>query len=337
MPRDGKVPGGHVIQITKTADYVARQGLESEISFDANLPSGTYDIVHGFGLKSSDVRLAKLRGSKVVQSTIYWDKSYDCYSDIRNPQYTLQYGVRRMRRLLGKMKRTLLKQSMITQNELELRNTLLELDAILPNSELESDAIKRDLGVTVPSYVVPNAVDVDVFHNKHNQRIPSVLCCGRIEPHKNQLGLIIALENTDIPLTIAGMPHPDHPKYVEQVKSKCVGNIQYVGGFEQSGLVDLYNRHSVHIIPSWFETTGLVTLEASLCGCKVVSTVRGYAYEYFGSMAEYCEPSSIRSIKESVVRSLNKQPDQSLEEKVKAMYSWDATARATIACYRDLC
>ena len=337
MPRDGKVPGGHIIQITKTADYVARQGLDSEVSFEANLPSNSYDIVHGFGLKSSDVRLAKQTGAKVVQSTIYWDKSYDCYSDIRNPQYALQHGMRTTRRLLGKMKRMLLKQSIMTQAELELRDTLLQLDAILPNSDLESEAIKRDLGITVPSYVVPNAVDVDIFYNKQSQRIPSVLCCGRIEPHKNQLGLIFALQNTNIPLTIAGMPHPDHPTYMAKVKSKCVGNIQYAGGFNQSGLVDLYNRHSVHIIPSWFETTGLVTLEASLCGCNVVSTARGYAHEYFGPMAEYCEPASISSIRESIIRSLNKVPDQALAQKIKSNYSWDATAGATIACYRDLC
>ena len=99
----------------------------------------------------------------------------------------------------------------------------------------------------------------------------------------------------------------------------------------------LYNSHSVHIVPSWFETTGLVTLEAALCGCNVVSTSRGYAREYFGSMADYCEPSSTRSIRDSVLRSLSRVPDQALVRKIRENYSWSATASATIACYRDLC
>ena len=336
MPRGGSVPGGHIIQITKTAEYVSRHEIEVDISYDTQLDSTRYDIVHGFGLNSSEVRLAKQLGSKVVQSPIYWDQTYDCYADVRYPLYVFQLGVRKSRQVVGKFKRMLLGKSSLSPNIHDLRKTLLELDAILPNSDLESQAIDKDLGVNVRSFIVPNAVDVEVFHNKQYDRIPSVLCCGRIEPHKNQLNLIYALAGTGIPLTIAGMPHPDHPEYVDKVLAKCVGNVQYAGGFDQAGLVDLYNSKTVHIVPSWFETTGLVTLEASLCGCNVVSTARGYAREYFGSMAEYCEPSSLKSIRDSVVRSLHKVPEQALVDRIKDNYSWTATAKATIACYREL-
>jgi glycosyltransferase involved in cell wall biosynthesis len=336
MPRGSSVPGGHIIQLTKTADYVARHGILTDVSYDTKITSTNYDIVHGFGLNSSEVYAAKLLGAKVVQSPIYWDQSYDCYADVVDPPYLLQHGARSLRRLLGKMKRRLFKQSVMSHNHQEFLNTLRLLDAILPNSTLEYQAIERDMGVGFRSFVVPNAVDVEVFYDRGNSREPSVLCCGRIEPHKNQLSLIYALKDTEIPLTIVGMPHPDHPQYVETVLSKCVGKVKYAGGFDQSGLVGMYNSHSVHIVPSWFETTGLVTLEAALCGCNVVSTSRGYASEYFGSMAEYCEPSSLKSIRESVVRSLNKVPKQELVDRIRKNYSWTATAKATIACYQEL-
>lgn len=139
--------------------------------------------------------------------------------------------------------------------------------------------------------------------------MPSVLCCGRIDPDKIQLSLFYALKYTGIPLTIVGMPHPDHPTYVDKGMSRCVGTVQCAGGVVQSALVGLYNSHSVHIGPSWFEMTGFVTLDAALCNSKVASTSRGYAREYFGSMAKYCEPCSFRSVRESLFRSLNVSSD----------------------------
>ncbi len=49
-------------------------------------------------------------------------------------------------------------------------------------------------------------------------------------------------------------------------------------------------------MPSWFETTGLSSLEAAAMGCNIVITRKGDAYEYFGDYAYYCDPESPDSI-----------------------------------------
>ena len=150
--------------------------------------------------------------------------------------------------------------------------------------------------------------------------MPSVLCCGRIEPDKNQVSLFCAPKYDGIPLTITGMPDHNHPKYVDKGMSRCVCNIQCASGVAQSALVGLYNRYYVHIVPSWFEMNGLVMLGAALCVCKGVSTSRGYAREYFGSMAEYYQPSSFRSIWDSLFRSLSVSSDQDIVRKFRENY-----------------
>ena len=49
----------------------------------------------------------------------------------------------------------------------------------------------------------------------------------------------------------------------------------------QQELVQYYQKAKVHILPSWFETTGLSSLEAAAMGCNIVITDKGDTKEYF--------------------------------------------------------
>ena len=85
-------------------------------------------------------------------------------------------------------------------------------------------------------------------------------------------------------MVIAGDDHPHHPGYAEQCRDEGDGWVTFAGQVphDSTALADLYQGARVHILPSWFETTGLVSLEAALSGCSVVSTERGHAEEYLG-------------------------------------------------------
>jgi glycosyltransferase involved in cell wall biosynthesis len=61
----------------------------------------------------------------------------------------------------------------------------------------------------------------------------------------------------------------------------------------------------VHVLASWFETTGLVSLEAAMMDCNVVVTKKGDTVEYFSDMAYYCEPDDINSIRNAIEKAYN--------------------------------
>jgi len=207
-------------------------------------------------------------------------------------------------------------------------------DLLLPNSPAEAEAIRSELGVTTPVHVVPNGVDHKTF------RLPSpdssrsgVLYVGRIEPHKNQLGLIRALSKSSTPLAIVGGEHPHHASYAEACRRAAGPNVTFLGQRDQAGLVELYQSCAVHAMPSWYETTGLSSLEAAVCGAAVVTTANGYAPDYFGDRAQYCDPRSRQSIRQSVEAALNTGPHPNLRQHVLSHFTWEHAALATKAAY----
>jgi glycosyltransferase involved in cell wall biosynthesis len=157
-----------------------------------------------------------------------------------------------------------------------------------------------------------------------------------VEPRKNQLGLIRALQGTGIPLTIAGVNHPHHPDYAGAVHASAGRHVRVVGEVTHEELVELYGQARVHAIPSEFETTGLVSLEASICGCNIVTTDAGYAREYFGDLAWYCSPHDPAGIRQAVSEALAAPPRLELRERVLNKFTWEQTAAATLAAYNDL-
>ena len=53
---------------------------------------------------------------------------------------------------------------------------------------------------------------------------------GRIEPHKNQLGLIRELHGTGVELMIVGDEHPHHPEYVARCRREADSKVTFVPG-----------------------------------------------------------------------------------------------------------
>ncbi|MDE3203703.1 MAG: glycosyltransferase [Acidobacteriota bacterium] len=212
-------------------------------------------------------------------------------------------------------------------------------DILLPNAIGEAHALERDWGLATPSHVVPNGVSPELFGVETGddpglrQR---VICVGRLEPHKNQLGLIRALRGTGVPLAIVGPRHPHHPQYVAECLRAGEGWVEFLGNVDHSELAATYRTARVHVLPSWFETTGLVSLEAALCGCNVVSTSRGYASEYLVDMAWYCDPGDPKSIRRAVLAAWESPVRTALAERVRNHYTWDHVASATIAGYRKI-
>lgn len=342
MPRGSTIPGGHKVQMEQTGIALRRIGLAVTIGVDAGVDLDGYDIVHGFGLGAAEIRRARRAGAIVALSTIYNSRSYRAEPfEGRALWARARHRSRKALRLAA--------ASLAGPDPLADRCSLgadrdqiaayEAADLLLPNSTSEAEAIRRELGVTTSMHVTPNAVsssllDGDTAQPPLNSRT-TVLCLGRIEPHKNQLGVIRALAGTDLDVEIAGPAHPHHGAYVDRCRAEAGPRVRFVGLVEQGGdaYLAMLDRARVHVLASWFETTGLSSLEAAARGANVVTTSRGFAADYFGDLAWYCDPARPESIRQAVLQAWGHPGHPELRERIRDRYTWDHCAEVTAAAY----
>lgn len=330
-----------MVQMDKTVEALSRiNGISVRVCHGESPEWGGVDVVHGRGLEAENIREARRRRLPVCLSVIYSSKAYRTGLLARRPWW--QTALARAR-IAGALSLAAARGRHVAKSEafawftIESKTVFESADMLLPNSRMEADILLRDLGVTTPMRIVPNAVDPDRFPPglPWEQR-DGVLCVGRLEPHKNQLELIRALRGTGIHLTIVGDPHPHHPEYAAAVRAATGESVQIVGHTPHDRLSDYYARARVHALPSGFETTGLVSLEAAMCGCNLVTTNVGYAREYLGDLAWYCNPHDHDSIRTAVLAALAAPPQDGLRPRILDRYTWDHAAAATAAAYREL-
>ena len=314
---------GDTIQLLKTKEYIEKLGVEIEISVKpANVKD--FDIVHLFNTTRVKETYeffinAKKRQKPVVVSTIYWDFSEFCQNpDSPASLYKNWLGSQAMRRSV-------------------FRGSAI----LLPNSRLEAGMIRRQHGDTAPFHVVPNGVDPifargspDAFYRQHGLK-NYILCVGRINTRKNQLALARALKGSGLTLILAG-PLNDR-EYLRKCRQEYPGLI-VLNHLKHNELPGLYSAAKVHVLPSWFETPGLASLEAGLSGCSIVTTDRGSAAEYFEDMACYCDPGSIDSIRSAIIKaaSMPEQTRYALKKRIAEKFLWANVARETLSAYEKI-
>jgi glycosyltransferase involved in cell wall biosynthesis len=213
-----------------------------------------------------------------------------------------------------------------------IRTSLL----LLPNSENEYKRLSNHFQIHHRYKVVPNAIDSKLFNPKkdetRNQNL--ILCVGRIEGIKNQLNLIKALSNSSFKLILIGAATLNQESYYQECRQAAATNVQFIDHIPQKDLIAYYQQARVHVLPSWFETTGLSSLEAAVMGCNIVITDKGDTREYFEDMAYYCDPSSPESIKSAVMLAASSPFNEVLREKILREYIWPVTAAKTLEAYK---
>jgi len=338
MPRASEIPGGHLVQMRATAESLRKLGVDAR-TYEAPDPDLTgVDVVHGFGLVPRELRATRRLGSRIVLSPIYWSRSYRLESDsesisARTRTRLRSAAVLTKAALLGP---DALARKAAVYSDAGLVATFESADLLLPNSAAEAHAVQNELSVTTPMQVVPNAVDEELLGLDEQPEAErcTVLCLGRLEPHKNQLSVIRALSGTGLPVEIVGPVHPDHQAYEAACRESAGPNIRFFGFVDRDEHTQALRRARVSVLASWFETTGLASLEAAATGAKVVTTERGFAREYFGESALYCDPGSEASIRSAVLSAWEQPHDGRLRKRIAEQFTWRHTAEATLAGYR---
>ncbi len=224
----------------------------------------------------------------------------------------------------------------------ELKLNLKNCNLFLPNSNSEAAALLGDLKINLPFYVIPNAVDKQFQHATPDTFVHQyglkdfIICVGRIEPHKNQLKLLQALKDFGQPLVLVGKPSPHHAQYFIECQKYFNHNVLHIPHMDHYELGSAYKAARVNVLPSFSETTGLVSLEAGLAGINVVTTDRGYTREYFEDLVWYCNPSNENSIRNAVEQAWAMPFNSKLQDKILQKYTWEIAAEKTISAYKSV-
>lgn len=307
----------------KTKEYLEKLGVKVTISTSFYINLVNYDLIHLFNLirvkeTYQFVKNAIKQNKKYVISTIYWNMT-DYINKEKNSPSTLEWW---------------------NKDNLLRNKILLEADALLPNSTMEVDVLKRDFKINKPCYIIPNCsdrmfyhVNGRIFNEKYNLR-DFVLCVGRLSYRKNQLALINAMKNTDHKLVLIGRKSSE--EFYQLCKNAANENVIFIDELKHHELASAYGAAKVHILPSWFETPGLSSLEAGLAGCNIVSTDKGCTKEYFKDMVHYCNPENTESIYASIESAYGKPKDIALSDYIFKNYTWENAAQKTLDAYIEV-
>ena len=240
-------------------------------------------------------------------------------------------------------------QGTYIQSGLEvIKSCLKEADGLIPNSWLELQAIRSDLHwdgdiFEIAHYGVNPKCFLDASELSFREKIgiegPFIMQAGRIEPAKNQAMVCWALRDTDIPIVLIGSGK-HWPGYSELCKKISGNKIHIIDHLPQDLLASAYAAASVHVLPSWMETCGLVSLEASLTGTPLVGSTFGHELEYLGNDAWYADPASARSIKKAIEEAYqagkNCKKALAMKRKVLAEFNWEQAVESTERLYEKV-
>ena len=178
-------------------------------------------------------------------------------------------------------------------------------DVALPASEVEAHACANALrAADVPYLVAHYGIDDDAFEVEPVRQRSGVLCIGRIEPLKNQAGLLFALRDLDVEITLLGRAYD--AEYLALCRRWATSRTRFVERIDAAELRALLRRTAVHALPSWGELPGLVSLEAAAAGARVIASSRAAEHEYLGPDAAYVDPLDLDGIRAAVLRALER-------------------------------
>ncbi|MBW2441201.1 MAG: glycosyltransferase [Deltaproteobacteria bacterium] len=229
---------------------------------------------------------------------------------------------------------------------------------IVVPTKRESDSLVRFYGAPEEKIgVVPCGVNLELFRPEKKrlarQRLEFdpdeiiLLYVGRFEALKG-LDILLAamtyLKSSDrFRLVIVGGDGEDHPAHQSlkqktralRISEKCV----FTGPIEQKKLPPYYNSADVLVIPSRYESFGLVGLEALACGRPVVSTPVGAMDHLLRDVRAVrvvgnSSPESLAGEIQSLIADRSLPSSAEIRASVKG-YSWSRVAGAILREYQE--
>ena len=333
-------PGGDTVQITETAKHLKQLGTEVDIKLSGDhVNPSDYDVVHFFNLSRPQDILKLLPGiKKLVVTSIYIDYRIPKSAHAGRTQKWLyrMFGghgveyVKIMARWLKGNETSPGRRYIWRGQKDSIQQVLRKADHIIVASGFERYKLMHDFG----KLPVVHKINLGTEHlsketSKHERK--GVLCVARFEALKNQLGLIQAQKKSGFPLTFVGQSATNQSEYYKLCREMASTEVQFKSYTPQNELPGLYAGARVHALCSFYETTGLSTLEALKNGCQVVVSKNSAPEEIFAGHAHICDPADVDSITKAVQSALQCNEDHS--KWVTENFSWEKAAHELLKIY----
>lgn len=342
-------PGGDTKQLDLTAHNLRELGVQVDVYLTNNEIDYTrYDLLHFFNIiRPADIlKHIERSGKPYVVSTIFVE-----YGTVKQEIGTAQRILKKVfsddgleyikaiARAIKNGEKIVSPSYFLKGHRASVQYVARNAAILLPNSESEYRRFEKKYDISRPYHVIPNGINTELTDKEypHSDKYHNaILCMGRIEARKNQLRLIKALNNTEYKLYIHGKPSPNAIAYYEQCKEAAADNIFIEGHIGDEELFTAYSNAKVHVLPSYFETTGLSSLEAAVMGCNIVVTDKGDTRDYFKDDAWYCNPDEASSIKQAVDEAYNAPYNEDFRKRILDNYTWKRAGEETYKAYQQV-
>ena len=230
-------------------------------------------------------------------------------------------------------------------NEVALRSTLILTDSdhsrrdVLDHLKVPGDQVRAvPIGVSPVFSAAPRPAAT--------RDGAQLLYIGRMDPYKNLAGVIRVLArlndllNRPVGLRIVGPPDARYPEAAELAKTLGVeALLRWDGYLPDEELPLAYRQADVLILLSRYEGFGLPVVEAMASGTPVVCSNVSSLPEIAGDAALLVAPDDVEGAAQAVAAVLrDPQKAETMRHKgleQAARFSWEKTARETLAAYEE--
>lgn len=216
------------------------------------------------------------------------------------------------------------------------RRAVRRADLILTLSESARTDIEQVLGISRSkirvTYLGGPPLDPEPFSKE-----PYFLFVGGTEKRKNLAAVLEAFESIEeFDLRVVGQ---NKASSVHDPRRDQSG-VQWLGFVGEEELVELYRHATALVFPSRYEGFGLPVLEAMARRTPVIASDSSSIPEVARGAAILVDPDDVEGLRDAMRRVAD---DEALREEltrrgaeVVSGFSWDETARATVAAYEEL-
>jgi glycosyltransferase involved in cell wall biosynthesis/Tfp pilus assembly protein PilF len=338
-------PGGDTVVMLKLKTGLEQCGAEVTLDLDASVDPRGFDLVHMFNFALPQLLrpLAERcvnAGVPYVVTTLYEDVPRFHNQSHAMGGLLVEYVNRGQN--AGWWEQAVSRASTAPNSErFENRWVAERAAALFTNGSAESKSLRRDYGE------LPNIVEVRLGHEVGARCGPEmfqsqygvsdfIFCVGRIETRKNQLMLLKAMEQSEIPVVLASGSVCYQPDYLQAVRSfKRKGQTIILDRVSSEMLSSAYAACRVHALVSWYELPGLVTLEAASHGRNVVATRAGTIPDYMGNECYYARPDDEDSIRNAVIAGYYSPVRPSMVD-LASSFTWERMTRESFQAYERI-
>lgn len=331
-------PGGDALQVEESAALARARGVRAEVVHDAgSARPGRGDVVHLFGIQRchdwGDLpERARAAGARLLVTPLYHSLRRYHRHGRRGPDRLLARLLPDPDRFAG------LRWGRTGVRERAARILRLA-DRVLLVHEGEAALLRDEIGIAVEdarAEVVPVAIP-----GRGPQQEPEdgglgafLLCAGRVEPLKDPMIVRAAASTLGLPALFAGAgAGPRHPGYARAL----LGGPEWIGDLPHATLLRLMGQARVHVLASWAEVVGRVTLEAALAGAAVVLSDVGFA----PAMLRGCEgvfpfePGDLAGLRSAIQGAWERgrRRDSDLVRRVRDRFTWNAVGPALLEAW----